>query len=55
MERKVEENDLEVKKEVKSCVIRVDIVMNVLNRIFEWILFWYCLKKFVVWMMCYKE
>ena len=55
MDRKVEENDPEVKKEVKTCATRADMATNALNRIFERISSWYRLKKFVAWMMRYKE
>ncbi|XP_068742124.1 uncharacterized protein [Montipora capricornis] len=35
MDRNIEENDPEVKKEAKTCTTRADIATNALNRIFE--------------------
>ena len=55
MDRKVEDDDPEVKREAKGCATRTDIATNALNRIFERISSWYRLKKFVAWMMRYKE
>ena len=55
MDRKVEENDPEVKTEAKTSAARADIATSALNRIVERISSWYRLKKFVAWMMRYKE
>ena len=41
MDRKVEENDPEVKKEVKTCATRADMATNSQDRIFEQISSWY--------------
>ena len=55
MDRNIEDDDPEVKREAKSCTTRIDIATNALNRIFERTSSSYRLKKFVAWMMRCKE
>lgn len=49
------DEDFEVKMEVKVCVFLLNKQSILLLDYFQKCFFWLCLKKIVVWFLCYRE